>query len=396
LPPPTSTAPSPPPPSKHPHPAPPPKPAPPIQLTALINPVGSLLPGGTGFVEFTVTDTGRGVTKQVTAAITLPAGVTYQDPPMAGGWTCTTAPPGASCQHGPLEPGAVATGYLPVTVAAGTAAGPGPAITVSGGGPSVRERGSVGVASGGLGARFAATGQDTVVAAGATTCPWSGGTAAGGYATGGPASATLALPGQVLWAGLYWSWPDWSWGDRSWPGSSRQAANETIELRGPGGDYQPVTAADVGTAAFPDGSLQSEAFANVTDLVAQYGAGTWAAGVQGYGSPRWGGWQPGRYRQAAADDGWALVVVTTDSQAAPGTQVMVLDGVQAIGPSLTVPLDALPPGPDALISTVTWPRDGLNITSFTQNLAVSPAVTFSTGDAPYLVGVVAVTDAPGS
>jgi hypothetical protein len=27
---------------------------------------------------------------------------------------------------------------------------------------------------------------------------------------------------------------------------------------------------------------------------------------------------------------------------------------------------------------------------------VSPAVTFSTGDAPYLVGVVAVTDAPGS
>jgi hypothetical protein len=328
---------------------------------------------------------------------------------MAGGWTCTTAPPGASCQHGPLEPGAVATGYLPVTVAAGTAAGPGPAITVSGGGPSVSERGSVGVASGGLGARFAATGQDTVVTAGATICPWSGDPAAGGYATGSPASATLALPGQVLWAGLYWSWRDWSWPGSSSPDSSSQAANETIELRGPGGDYQPVTAADVGTAAFPDGSLQSEAFANVTDLVAQYGAGTWAAGVRGDGSPRtsttppppagwggWGGWQPGRYRHAAADDGWALVVVTTDSQAAPGTQVMVLDGVQAIGPSLTVPLDALPPGPDALISTVTWPRDGLNITSFTQNLAVSPAVTFSTGDAPYLVGVVAVTDAPGS
>jgi RNA polymerase sigma factor (sigma-70 family) len=381
-------------PSPRPAPRPRPKPAAPIQLAALINPVGALLPGASGFVEFTVTDAGRTASKQVTVAIVLPPGVTYQDPPMAGGWTCVTAPKGASCLHGPLQPGTVATGYLPVTVAAGATAGAGPSITVSGGGSSVTARGPVGVADGGLGARFAVTGQDTVVTAGAALCPWAdnwpgwndgnendGNENDGGENDGGEGdnSAALTLPGQVLWAGLYWSWRGWR------PG------NETIELRGPGGEYQPVTAADVGSAAFPYGGVQSEAFANVTSLVAQFGAGTWSAGVRGDGSPWWrtAFWAPDRHA-----DGWALVVVTTDPQAAPGTQVMVLDGARAVGPSLTVPLDALPPGPDAVVSTISWPWDGPNITSFAQNLSVSPAVSFTSANVPYLVGVVAVTDPP--
>ncbi|HXL95214.1 MAG TPA: sigma-70 family RNA polymerase sigma factor [Streptosporangiaceae bacterium] len=347
-------APSRPSPRPAPRPRPRPKPAVPILLAALINPVGALLPGASGFVEFTVTDAGRTVSKQVTAAITLPPGVTYQDPPMAGGWTCATTEQGASCQHASLQPGAVATGYLPVTVAAGATAGAGPSITVSGGGSSVTERGTIGVADGGLGARFAVNGQDTVVTASAALCPWA------------DSSAGIALPGQVLWAGLYWSWRGW------------QPENETIELRGPGEEYQPVTAADVGSATFPYGGVQSEAFANVTSLVAQYGAGTWSAQVPD-------DWQA---------DGWALVVVTTDPQAAPGTQVMVLDGARVVGPSLTVPLDALPPGPDAVVSTITWPRDGPSIASFAQNLSVSPAVSFTSANVPYLVGVVAVTDPP--
>jgi len=299
------------------------------------------------------------VSKQVTAAITLPPGVSYQDPPMAGGWTCVTTAAGASCQHASLQPGAVATGYLPVTIAAGATAGAGPSITVSGGSSSITERGTVGVVDEGLDARFAATGQDTVVTAGAAPCPWAG------------SSAAIALPGQVLWAGLYWSWRGWR------PG------NETIELRGPGGEYQPVTAADVGNAAFPYGGVQSEAFADVTNLVAQYGAGTWSATSQ---APT--DWQ----------SGWALVVVTTDPQVAPGSQVMVLDGARAVGPSLTasltVPLDGLPPGPDAVVSTITWLPDRPNITSFAQNLSVSPAVSFTSVNVPYLVGVVAVTDPP--
>lgn len=405
---------SPRPPSPRPRPTHPPKPTAPIQLTTLINPVGALLPGGTGFVEFTVTNSGRTRTKQVTAAITLPPGVTYQDPPMAGGWTCAAAPGRGgsggqfppveeiSCQHGPLQPGAVAIGYLPVAIATGAAVGPGPSITAGGGGSTVTEHASIGVASGGLSARFAATGQDMVVTAGATICPWP----AALTTTNPAATATLALPGQVLWAGLYWSWRNRSWRNRSWRGWSSpgsQSANETIDLRGPGDGYQPVTAADVGRVALPDGSLQSEAFANVTSLVAQDGAGRWSAAPQAPAGWRgWSGWQgsggwaTGGYRPAAADDGWALVVVTTDPQVAPGTQVMVLDGARVVGPPLTVPLGALPPGPDAVINTITWQRDGSNITSFAQNLTESPAVTFSTADAPYLVGVVSVTDPPGS
>jgi hypothetical protein len=207
------------------------------------------------------------------------------------------------------------------------------------------------------------------VTAGAALCPraddWPGRNADG--ETG--SSAAITLPGQVLWAGLYWSWRGWR------PG------NQTIELRGPGEAYQPVTASDVGGAAFQYGGVQSEAFANVTSLVAQYGAGTWSAAPQA----------PDR------QSGWALVVVTTDPQAAPGSQVMVLDGVRTVGPSmppLTVPLDGLPPGPDAVVSTITWLPERPNITSFAQNLSVSHAVSFTSVNVPYLVGVVAVTDPP--
>jgi hypothetical protein len=311
--------------------------------------------------------------------------VSYQDPPMAGGWTCATAPAGASCEHGPLSPGAVATGYLPVTVASDAPVGAAPAIAVQGaGGSSTTERGSVGVTAGGLGARFAATGQDTVVTAGAPMCRW--------WNSPQGSGSTLTLPGQVMWAGLYWSWTDW------WH-SAPDPAQEVLNLRGPGGDYQPVTAADVGSAAFPDGRLRFEAFADVTSLVAQYGSGLWSAAPAGWGSSGgpgnsgdWGSW--GKSGAWESDSGWTLVVVTADPQAAPGTQVMVLDGARAVGPSLSVPLDALPPGPDATVHTVTWTQAGPQTAAFAQNLAISPAVSFTTANVPYLVGVVAVTDPP--
>jgi hypothetical protein len=359
----------------------------PVRLAALINPVGALLPGGTGLVQFTVANTGRTVSQQVTAAITLPSGVNYQDPPMAGGWTCATASAGASCDHGPLSPGAVATGYLPVTVASNAPVGAAPAITVPGsgqgagqrpGGSSSTERGSVGVTAGGLGARFAATGQDTVVSAGAPMCRWWN-SSSGSDGSDGSDSA-LTLPGQVLWAGLYWSWSTW-W--RSAPDGAR----ELINLRGPGGDYQQVSAADVGSAAFPDGRLQFEAFADVTSLVAEYGSGLWSVAPAGWGTGN-SGWA------GAGNSGWTLVVVTADPQAALGTQVMVLDGARAVGPSLAVPLDALPPGPDATVHTVTWTQSGPRTAAFEQNLAISPAVSFTTAYVPYLVGVVTVTDPP--
>jgi RNA polymerase sigma factor (sigma-70 family) len=393
---------SPPAPRPRPHPRPHPRhtvpPPPSVTLTALINPVGGLLPGGSGIVEFTVTNAGHDPSKQVTAGIALPAGVSYVDPPISGGWTCVTAAGGATCTHGPLAAGVVATGYLPVAVAASAQAGAVPVITVRDhGGPVIAARAKTGVQAGGMRARFAATGQDTVVIAGAAICgrrhDWPDRWNPGWGSDWRQGEATVTLPGQVLWAGLYWSgteWPGTEWPGKEWPGTegpgtegpgteSAGASAQAIELRAPGGAAGTVDATGTAVVTGPDGRPAYTAFADVTNIVAEYGAGTWsAAPVPGLDGP----------------SGWALVVVTTDASAAPGTQVMVLDGTTVIGPSLPVPLDALPPGPDATVGTVEWTRSGPLLAAFAQNLAESPSVTFSAADVPYLAGVIAVSDPP--
>jgi hypothetical protein len=384
-------------PSAHPRPHPHPRhtvaPSPPVTLTALINPVGGLLPGDSGIVEFTVTDAGHSPSRQVTAGIALPAGVSYVDPPAGGGWTCATAAGGATCTHAPLAAGATATGYLPVTVAEDARLGTVPVITVRGsgargaGGPVVTARAKAGVTSGGMQARFAATGQDTVLTAGAALChqapPW---------ATGWePSEAAVAVPGQVLWAGLYWSGSTWS--D---PGQAQDQPGPDLVLRAPDGAVQRVSASSTGVAAGPHGPAGPygrsgyTAFADVTSLIAEYGAGTWSASLAGHrGRCRCPGWTG-----ESVAPGWALVVVASDPSAAPGTQVMVLDGTAEVGPSLTVPLDALAPGPDATIRTVEWTPSGPLLAGYAQNLAESSSVTFTAAGVPYLAGVIAVSDPP--
>ena len=389
-------------PSPRPSPRPrPPVPPAPVPLTALINPVGGLLPSGSGIVEFTVTNAGHRSSGQITAGVALPAGVSYVDPPIAGGWTCVTAAGGATCTHGPLSAGAVATGYLPVTVAASAQPGAVPVITVRGaGGSAVTAAAKTGVTTGGMRARFAATGQDTVVTAGAALCgqgsgdgwisrwdtgwPWRRGSC------WRPSAATVTLPGQVLWAGLYWSGSDRQ--AQAQPGQAQAQPGQVIELRAPGGAVEPVSASDTGVVTGPDGDPEFTSFADVTTMVAQYGAGTWTAALpdRNTGCYRYDWYWP---RQSIAP-GWALVVVTTDPSALPGTQVMVLDGTATVGPSLSVPLDALPPGPDATVQTVRWTPSGPLQASYAQNLAESPSVTFSTADVPYLAGVIAVSDPP--
>jgi len=373
-----SPPPTPPPPSPHRTPAP----KPPITLAAQVNPVGELLPGSSGIIQFTVMNPGTRTSRRVTADIALPAGVSYVDPPIAGGWTCQPSAAGATCTHNPLLPGATATGYLPVTVATGAAAGPPPRITVHGGGPASSATGKVGVGTAGLGARFAASGQYSIAAAGAAFggCRWDPLPCWNGWRDRASA-AELTLPGAVQWAGLYWAGHQ----------RNRNDNPSGIELRGPGGDFQEVAAAKAGEVTGPDGKSAFEAFADVTSLVAQYGTGTWCAAPASEDND--GDGDDG----GVADFGWTLVVVAADPAAAPGTQVMVLDGayvVGASGPSLSVPLDALPPGRQAQVRTVTWTRAGPAIGAFPQNLAESPAVTFTGGQNPYLVGVVAVSDAP--
>jgi len=61
-----------------------PAPAPRAQLATRINPVGTLPQGGTGIVAFTVTDTSSVIAAQVTANVTLPAGVGYLAAGMLG------------------------------------------------------------------------------------------------------------------------------------------------------------------------------------------------------------------------------------------------------------------------------------------------------------------------
>lgn len=338
----------------------------------MINPVGTLVDGGSGIIEFTVANASKRTSSPVSARIGLPPGVTYVDPPIPGGWTCLTAAGGAACTHPALPPGGTATGYLPVTVAPGAPSGGTASIAVNGSKATARAR--AGVSATGLAARFAATGQDSVLTAGSAFC------------RGEPTSARVTLPGRVLWAGLYWSWT-------TWPDPDDDAADDPavpgpaggiIEVRGPGGDFQPVTAADEGSAPVPgtdqNAAIQHVAFTDLTSMVAGYGSGRWSA----YLPRHWG-------ERGIRPSGWTLVVVTADPSARPGTQVMVLDGAYEVGPALSVPLDALPPGPRAAVSTVTFTGDGPVLGTVSQPVT---SVLFEPSAAPYLVGVVAVTDPP--
>ncbi len=339
-----------------PRPAPPPPPAP--QLAAKINPVGSLLRGGTGIVEFAVTNTGDRIAKSVTAAITLPRGVTYlaggtlgadgmSASEAPGGWSCRPDPAGAQCTHGPLDPGASATTYLHVVIATDAPLGTPPTVSADVDGRRVEARGESGVIEAGLPARYAAEGHNAVLSTGNVFphCGWWDGVIPG-WCKHRSSSATLSLPGPVEWAGLYWSWV-----------GSRPSTG--VELAGPGSRFQHVGADHIGTDASL-GEPVHEAFADVTDLVRRDGSGTWSAKVPN-GESGWeppdgdSAWQPpngdsgwGRY------GGWALVVVAADPSVPVG-QVMVLDGAHVVTPggSYSVPVDGLVAGHQAAdVSTI--------------------------------------------
>ncbi len=282
----------------------------------------------------------------MTAAVTLPPGVTYlaggtlgmaamAASPEPGGWSCSAAPAGSpspgtqsqvQCSHGPLAPGASATTYLRVAIAPDAPLGAPPSVAVGTGAPGgsggaggarVTARAAVGVAAAGLSARYAAMGHEAVATTGNAFphCGWWQDVIPGWGQQS--SSARLAVPGQVEWAGLYWSWA----------GDGPQAG---IQLAGPGGGLTGISAADTGT----DTSLGvpvHQSFANVTAMVRQDGAGVWTAGIPGG--------DPGDIRYS----GWALVVVVA-SPAAPAGQVMILDGTHVVAPGgggYSIPLEGL-------------------------------------------------------
>ncbi|HEY4462134.1 MAG TPA: sigma-70 family RNA polymerase sigma factor [Streptosporangiaceae bacterium] len=377
----------------------PPAPAP-AQLAAKINPVGSLLRGGTGIITFAVTNTGRSVARAVTAAVTLPPGVTYlaggtlgmaamAASPEPGGWSCSAVPAGSpspatqsqvQCSHGPLAPGASATTYLRVAIAPDAPLGLPPSVAVGTGAPGgsggaggarVTVRAAVGVAAAGLPARYAAIGHEAVATAGNAfpRCGWWQDVIPGWGQQS--SSARLAVPGPVQWAGLYWSWA----------GDGPQAG---IQLTGPGGGLTGISAADTGT----DGRLGvpvHQSFANVTAMVRQDGAGVWTAAIPGD--------DPGDVRYS----GWALVVVVA-SPAAPAGQVMILDGTHVVAPgggAYSIPLEGLLSS-EAGIQETRWaaPEGGPEFSASREPVPGSAQVTFAPAADPYLVGVIAVTDPP--
>jgi hypothetical protein len=178
----------------------------------------------------------------------------------------------------------------------------------------------------------------------------------------------------VVWAGLYWAWA----------GGQPRAP---IALRGPAGSYQQVEDADpavvdVGIPGLADIPVY-QSFADVTSLVARYGAGVWQAAAGG------------AYDGIGAKYlGWTLVVVTTDP-AAPSGQVMVLDGarqVDADDPYFSASLGGLSVRHTANVQVVAWTYDGPVSAAFTRPRTGGSTVSFAAGDVPYLVGVIAATD----
>jgi hypothetical protein len=335
----------------------------------------------------------------VTAAVTLPPGVTYlaggtlgmaamAASPEPGGWSCSVAPAGAAapgtqsqvqCSHGPLAPGASATTYLRVAIAPDAPLGPPPSVAVGlggAGGPAsarVTARATVGAAAAGLPARYAAEGHEAVATTGNAfpRCGWWEDVIPGwGHQS---SSASLAVPGQVEWAGLYWSWA----------GDSPQAG---IQLAGPGGGLTGISAADTGTGTSL-GVPVHQSFANVTAMVRQDGAGVWTAGI------------PGEDPDDIRYSGWALVVVVANP-AAPAGQVMILDGTHVVAPGgggYSVPLEGLLSS-EAGVQVTRWagPEGGPEFSSYREPVPGSAQVTFAPGADPYLVGVIAVTDPPSA
>ncbi|HLH58113.1 MAG TPA: hypothetical protein VKV33_03070 [Streptosporangiaceae bacterium] len=367
--------------------------------------MGSLVRGGTGIITFAVTNTGKAIAKTVTAAVRLPSGVSYlaggtlgADGMAAaagpGGWSCRAGSAGArasvQCTHGPLGPGASATGYLNVVIAADAPLGTPPSVAADVGGFRVSARGETGVTGAGLPARYAAEGHEAVVSAGNAfpQCGWWADVIPG-WCRHRSSLASVSLPGQVEWAGLYWSWV----GSRP---------NTGLRLSGPGHGAQEISADDTGTDASL-GEPVHQAFADVTDLVRQDGSGVWRAAIPDGGS---GGEPSARKPGRVPSDGdsgwgqyggWALVVVA-DDPAVPAGPVMVLDGTHVVAPgsAYSVPVDGLVAGRRAGILEATWRgRDGGPAFGTLRQVMPSPArATLAAGAQPYLVGVVAVSGYP--
>ncbi|CAM5785212.1 RNA polymerase sigma-70 region 2 domain-containing protein OS=Cellulomonas persica OX=76861 GN=CPE01_21110 PE=3 SV=1 [Cellulomonas persica] len=156
-------------------------------------------------------------------------------------------------------------------------------------------------------------------------------------------STTVTVPEgrEIAFAGLYWSAVRGR--TDSWSGSLSHAL-----LRGPGGDYVPVTGDPTQRTDNVSRAYYS-AFADVTSLVRAHGGGTWSLADMAVSATR-------NDKDPTYYGGWSLVVVYS---APGGSRVTVYDGGLWVGTSTPPPAFrfAAPAGSTARVGVVGWEGD---------------------------------------
>ena len=352
-----------------------PRPTPAPHLALAFADVGDLVRGRDGMVGVSVSASAS--TAAPTVVLDLPPGVAY-DPTrrmlLPAGWTCAPQPGGDVACVGPALRVVPTSLVVPVSVSDDASTAMTATATLRApGAASVTATSTSSVVAHGLGTRFVADGSYSTALAGSsfltcdTTAP--GCVEASSFAgppsawnnedwtlvlrqrgEHSPSSATVTYPAgsAVAFAGLYWSGPT--------PPGLDDAALGTIDLVSPAGGTSAVTASRVvrGTAI---GTDRFQAFADVTSIVAEGGAGVWTAQdpVLGTGSIA----TPGSSINPGAHAGWALVVVYADPTAS-SRRVTVVDGFETVAnDTLSLGLAAGTPGP-LQVGMVVWEGDANN------------------------------------
>lgn len=361
-----------------------------------VSAVGDLVAGRNGYVTVRTTNPGHTTVTQ-RLDLDLPAGVTFDPSGQAGppafaraarsaayrtssasvraagpGGPCTATGSTVSCELGTLAPGASADAVVPVSVdgdaTSGTWSG---TLVASADGVDQRTpvAGTLTVTGGGVNAIFVARGPYATSAAGNSLmscqnpvakpdaeCAAAEASRSGTQLTNGTwrmyprndagagwknsASAALQLPAgsSVVRAWLTWS-----------ATGVDAAKRQTADLRGPGGQAVTVTADQVDPATV-SGRSGYVAVADVTDLVATDGGGTWTAGNVSLSTTP----------QNQQYGGWALTVVTS-AATDPVRDVSVLSGPRLLmRPGVWSGTALGLRGDPASVTVVAWEGDARN------------------------------------
>ena len=369
-------------PTATPQPTPTPPPVPRDLLALRLEPLGDLVAGREGVIGFSVDAPADEPLTGVTAQLSLPNGVSLVGTvvrPGSGmglaalrvapyavseGWFCAGTTVSVTCTGPDVPAGGEASLFLKVFAGAGSAGTTPISVTVSAtGAKPVTVTGSRGVQSTGLPARWAGHGGLGVTEVGSNllSCPATStgcaqarlglGTRTNNNdwtlvpvdsdlltATANSSRATLAVPAgsTISYAGLFWS--------AHVPSGTSDSTLGSAVLQAPDGTTYDLSADDVQHADMAFGPVY-QSFADVTEIVAAKGAGSWTVGDVALvaGSNKYAG--------------WSLVVVYDDPSATEGT-VSVYDGLAAVdtgrSPTFDVPTVA---GARARIGMVAWEGD---------------------------------------